>query len=65
VITATHKKQWPLPLSLSGVTVRFEAGETSVLEMRHGRRQDTYRSSGAVLQIDTREVMEAPKDAEF
>jgi len=27
--------------------------------------QDTYRSSGALLQIDTREEIEAPKDAEF
>ena len=26
--------------------------------------QDTYVSSGALLQIDTREVIEAPKDAE-
>jgi hypothetical protein len=39
VITATHKKPRPLPLSLPGVTVSFEVDETSVLEMRLGRIQ--------------------------
>lgn len=41
MITATHKNQWPLPLSLPGVTVRLEADETSVLEKRHDRRLKT------------------------
>jgi hypothetical protein len=41
VITATHKNQWLLPLSLPGVTERLEADETSVLEKKHGGRLKT------------------------